>query len=61
MADGKVYVGTHMSKLYVFAAGKQKRLISTIELDSPMNSTPAAANGVLYVATMQRLYAIAKP
>jgi len=60
VADGKVYVGTRRRAFYVFAAGKEKRLISEIELDSPMNSSPTAANGVLYVATMQRLYAIAK-
>ncbi len=59
VADGKVFVGTHRREFYVFAAGKEKRLISTIELDSAMNSSPAAANGVLYVATMRRLYAIA--
>jgi outer membrane protein assembly factor BamB len=60
VADGKVYVGTQKRMFYVFAAGKEKRLISSIELDSAMNSSPVAANGVLYVATMQRLYAIAK-
>jgi len=60
VADGKLYVGTQRGLFYVFAAGKEERLISTIELDSPMNGSPAAANGVLYVATMQRLYAIAK-
>ena len=42
-ADGKVYVGTQRGAFYVFAAGKEKRLLSTIELDSPMNSSPAAA------------------
>jgi outer membrane protein assembly factor BamB len=60
VADGKVYVGTQRRLLYVFAASKEKRLISTVELDSAINSSPVAANGVFYVATMQRLYAIAK-
>jgi hypothetical protein len=33
-------------------------LLSTIDLGSPISSTCAAANGVLYVATMNRLYAV---
>jgi outer membrane protein assembly factor BamB len=57
-ADGKVYVGTRRGDFWVLAASRQKRVISVIELDSPTVSTPAAANGVLYVATMKKLYAL---
>jgi hypothetical protein len=45
----------------VLAADKTKKVISAIDLDSPMYTTPTAANGVLYVVTMRRLYAIQKP
>ncbi len=58
VADGKVYVGTRQRQLCVFAAGRQKRVLSTVQLDSPMTSTPVAANGVLYIATAQKLYAV---
>jgi outer membrane protein assembly factor BamB len=58
VADGKVYVGTRSREFLVFAAGKQKKIISSIELDSPINGSPAAANGVLYIATMRKLYAV---
>ena len=37
---------------------KEKKIISSIELDSPINASPVAANGVLYVATMKNLYAV---
>jgi len=58
VADGKVYLGTRRGKFWVLAASKEKRLLSSIELDSAISSTPTAANGVLYVSTMARLYAL---
>ncbi len=58
VADGKVYVGTRRSEFLIFAASKEKRLISEIKLDSATAATPVAANGVLYVASMHKLYAI---
>lgn len=58
VADGKVYVGTQSREFLVFAANKEKKIISSIELDSPINGSPVAANGVLYIATMKRLYAV---
>jgi len=58
VADGKVYVGTRRREFLVFAAGRDKKIISSVELDSPINGSPIAANGVLYVATMKKLYAV---
>ena len=58
IADGKVFIGTRRKEFLIFAHGREKKLISQTELDSPMAATPVAANGVLYVATMNRLYAI---
>jgi hypothetical protein len=60
VADGKVYVGTRSRDLWVFAAEKQKKVLATIELDSPIISTPVAANGTLYIATMEKLYAASR-
>jgi outer membrane protein assembly factor BamB len=60
VADGKVYVGTRRRDFLVLAASKNKQIISSIKLDSPINSTPVAANGVLYVTTMKKLYALKK-
>ena len=59
VADGKVFVGTRQGQFLVLAAAKEKKLLSQIDLGSPMSATPVAANGRLYVATMNRLYAIA--
>ena len=58
VADGKVYLGTRNGTYYVFAASKEKKVLCTIDLGQPISSTATAANGVLYVATMTRLYAV---
>jgi outer membrane protein assembly factor BamB len=58
VADGKVYLGTRAGDFWVFAASKEKRLLSKIELRDPISATATAANGVLYIATMSKLYAL---
>ncbi len=58
VADGKVFVGTRKGDFWVLAASREKRVLSTIELKQPISATTTAANGVLYVATMNRLIAI---
>ena len=60
MADGKVYLGTRSGTFYVFAASKEKKLLSTVKLGDRVSATATAANGVLYVATMRHLYAVQK-
>jgi len=57
-ADGKVYLGTRSGAFYIFAANCNKQLFATVDLGRPISATPTAANGVLYVATMDRLYAL---
>jgi len=58
VADGKVYVGTQRGDFWVLAAGRKKKVLSSVRLDSPISGTPVAANGTLYVATLKRLYAV---
>jgi outer membrane protein assembly factor BamB len=58
VADGKVYLGTRSGNFYVMAAGREKKLLASLDLKSPISATASAANGVLYVATMNRLYAV---
>ena len=60
VADGKLYVGTRRGDFWVMAATREKKVISLIDLASPINTTAVAANGVLYVATMKKLYAVQK-
>lgn len=57
-ADGKVYVGSRGRDFCILAASKEKKVVSSVEFPARVSSTPVAANGTLYVATMERLYAI---
>jgi outer membrane protein assembly factor BamB len=61
VADGKVYVGSYGGDLCVLAAGREKNVLATIVLNGPIGSTPVAANGVLYVNSLNTLYALALP
>lgn len=58
VGDGKVYVGNENGTLTILAAGKAKKVIGTIDFKDPIQSTPVAADGVLYLATGTNLYAI---
>jgi outer membrane protein assembly factor BamB len=61
VADGKVYLGTRSGEFSVFAAAREKQLLSTMDLGSPVSATVTAANGVLYVTTMKTLFAVQGP
>ena len=58
VADGKVYLGTRAGSFYVWAATREKQVLMEQDWKTPISATATAANGVLYVATMQNLYAI---
>jgi outer membrane protein assembly factor BamB len=58
VADGKIYVGSRNGQLSVFKAGREGRLLSTVEMGAAISGTPTAANGVLYVSTARKLFAI---
>jgi outer membrane protein assembly factor BamB len=60
LADGKVHFATRQGEFLVFRAARNKELLGTVSLDRAISSTPVAANGILYIATMTDLYAIMK-
>ncbi|MGE3309989.1 MAG: PQQ-binding-like beta-propeller repeat protein [Limisphaerales bacterium] len=59
VADGKIFVGTRRGAFHVLAARREKLELATLQLASPISATTIAANGILYVATMTDLHAIA--
>ncbi len=58
VADGKVYIGTRRGEFWILAAEKEKRVLSTVQFDSPVHGSVIAANGVVYIGSMTRLYAL---
>jgi outer membrane protein assembly factor BamB len=58
LADGKVYVGTQRGELCVLAHGRAQKELARVQLPAGINTTPTAADGVLYVATRKTLYAV---
>lgn len=59
VADGKVYILNHKG-LVIFAAGKEAKLLATVHLDASSNATPVAANGTLFIASQNSLWAVQK-
>jgi outer membrane protein assembly factor BamB len=58
VADAKVYIGNTKRQLWIFAADKNKKVLNTIQLGAKICTTPVAANGTLYIASSNRLYAV---
>ena len=56
--DGKVFQGDEDGHVVVFAAGKEKKVLNTMDMGGSVYTTPVAANGVLYITTREKLYAI---
>ncbi|MCY2926846.1 MAG: PQQ-binding-like beta-propeller repeat protein [Planctomycetota bacterium] len=61
VADGKVYIGTERRRLWVLAAGREKKVLADILLDDAMYTSPIAANGMLYLTTQKQLKAYRAP
>jgi outer membrane protein assembly factor BamB len=60
VVDGKVYFGNDADEVIVFEHGKTKKVLAEIEMDGKVRATPVALNGVLYVMTENKLYAVAQ-
>lgn len=60
VADNKIYVGSRGSDFWILEESKKLNVLCSVQLDSPIHSTPFASNGVIYISTMNTLYAIEK-
>ncbi len=56
--DGKIFVGNESGVLTILAAGREKKLIASIDMKDPIYSTPIAANGALLLATQSQLFSL---
>jgi outer membrane protein assembly factor BamB len=60
VVDGKVLIGDEDGDIAVLQAGRTHELLSEVNMGNSVYSTPVVANGVLYIMTRSRLYAIAQ-
>ncbi len=58
VADGKLYIGDEDGDVTVLAEGKEKKLLAENSLGSSVYSTPVPANGALYIANRNQLWAL---
>jgi len=56
--DGKVYLADDSGNVTIFEHGKEKKSVNKVDMDDGVKATPVVANGVLYIATPKRLFAI---
>ncbi len=56
--DGKIFLGTDAEEVRIFAHGRKKNVINTVDMGGKVRATPVVANGVLYIMTENKLYAI---
>jgi outer membrane protein assembly factor BamB len=59
--DGRVFVGTQAGDVVIFAHGRTAKVLATIDMEESIDSSPVAANGTLYIATREKLFAISSP
>jgi outer membrane protein assembly factor BamB len=59
-ANGKVYIGDEDGDVILLNADKELKASEPNEMGESVLSTPVAANGMLYVLTKSKLYAIGK-
>jgi outer membrane protein assembly factor BamB len=59
VADGKVYLGDEDGDVVVLRAGKKLELLSEVNMGAAVYTTPVAKDGVLYITSRNKLWAIA--
>jgi outer membrane protein assembly factor BamB len=60
VVDGRVYLGDEDGDMTILAATREKKVIAEINMGSSVYSTPVPANGVMFIANRNQLYAIAE-
>jgi outer membrane protein assembly factor BamB len=58
VADGKVYLGDEDGDIVVLKAGKKMQVLHEVNMGSSVYTTPFAKDGILYVTTRSKLFAL---
>jgi outer membrane protein assembly factor BamB len=60
VADGKLYLGDEDGDVVVMQAGKEKKVLGEMSMGSSVYSTVVPANGALFIANRNQLYALSE-
>jgi outer membrane protein assembly factor BamB len=60
VADGKVYLGDEDGDIAILTHGKELEVLDEINMGAAVYTTPVAEDGVLYIASRNRLWAISE-
>jgi outer membrane protein assembly factor BamB len=60
VADGKLYLGDEDGDVVVMQAGKEKKVLTEMSMGSSVYSTAVPANGMLFIANRNQLFALAE-
>jgi outer membrane protein assembly factor BamB len=58
--DGKIYLGDEDGDIVILQEGKTKKVLAEINMASSIYSTPVPANGTLFIANRNQLYALSE-
>jgi outer membrane protein assembly factor BamB len=58
LVDGKIYIGDENKNINIFSHGRDKEIVNIVKMGEAVYTTPVAANGVLYIVTKSKLYAL---
>lgn len=58
--DGRLYIGDEDGDICILEQGPELKVIKEINMGAAVYTTPSPANGVLYIATRNKLFALAK-
>ncbi len=56
--EDRVYISDEEGQIAIFKVSKEQDMIAEVNMDSAVYTTPVAANGTLFVANRNRIYAI---
>ncbi|MCZ6507907.1 MAG: PQQ-binding-like beta-propeller repeat protein, partial [Acidobacteria bacterium] len=59
--NGKIYTGTEEGLMYVLASGPVYEELSVHDFEEPLMATPAVSEGILFVRTPSKIWALARP
>jgi outer membrane protein assembly factor BamB len=60
IAGDNVYIANQDGGVFIYKASAKKQLVGEPSLEIPVNTTPVVANGTLFVATINTLFAISE-